>query len=123
MTPGQNVVLTIPLAPYRCPPGPYERVCVIADWLKANKPGSKIIVLDANPDIVVEKDNFSKAFTTLYAGIVDYRPGSKVTNVDVGARAVTYEDSGRQPGDGVSRASSTRFRRSGPRSCWPMPAS
>jgi NADPH-dependent 2,4-dienoyl-CoA reductase/sulfur reductase-like enzyme len=92
LTPGQNVVLTIPLAPYRCPPGPYERVCVIADWLKANKPGSKIIVLDANLDIVVEKDNFSRAFTTLYAGIVDYRPGSKVTKVDVGARAVTYLD-------------------------------
>ena len=92
LTPGQNVVLTIPPAPYRCPPGPYERVCVIADWLKANKLGSKIIVLDANLDIVVEKDNFSKAFTTLYAGIVDYRSGSKVTNVDVRARAVTYLD-------------------------------
>jgi len=92
LTPGQNVVLTIPPAPYRCPPGPYERVCVIADWLKANKPGSRIIVLDANLDIVVEKDNFSTAFTTLYAGIVDYRPGSTVTKVDVGARAVTYDD-------------------------------
>ena len=92
LAPGRHVVLTIPPAPYRCPPGPYERVCVIADWLKANKLGSKIIVLDANLDIVVEKDNFSEAFTTLYAGIVDYRPGSKVTNIDVGARAVTYED-------------------------------
>ncbi len=95
---------------------------MIADWLKANKPGSRIIVLDANLDIVVEKDNFSEAFTTLYAGIVDYRPGSKVTNIDVGARTVTYED-GVAPAGRRTRASSTRFRRSGPRSCWPTLAS
>ncbi len=91
MQPGQDVVLTIPKAPYRCPPGPYERVCVIADWLKRNKAGSRIIVLDANPDIIVEKENFSHAFTTLYAGVVDYRPGCTVTHVDSANRVVTYD--------------------------------
>jgi hypothetical protein len=90
MPAGQNVVLTIPRAPYRCPPGPYERVCVIADWLKRNKAGSRIIVLDANADIIVEKENFSHAFTTLYAGVVDYRPGSTVTQVNSAQRWVTY---------------------------------
>jgi NADPH-dependent 2,4-dienoyl-CoA reductase/sulfur reductase-like enzyme len=45
---GSNFVLTIPKSPYRCPPGPYERACVIADWLRVNKPGSKVIVLDGS---------------------------------------------------------------------------
>jgi sulfide dehydrogenase [flavocytochrome c] flavoprotein chain len=91
MASGRDVVLTIPKAPYRCPPGPYERVCVIADWLKRNKAGSRIIVLDANPDILVERENFRNAFTTLYAGVVDYRAGCTVTRVDSANRVVTYD--------------------------------
>ena len=90
MSAGQNVVMTIPKAPYRCPPGPYERACVIADWLKKNKPGSRIIVLDANAGIVVEKDNFNRAFTVTHAGVVDYRPGCIVTDVNSASRVVSY---------------------------------
>lgn len=74
MQPGGVVIGTVPMAPYRCPPGPYERACLLADWLQANKPGSKLIVLDANPDFVVEKPNFSSAFSSLYGGIVEYQP-------------------------------------------------
>lgn len=87
---GANVVITIPKAPYRCPPGPYERACVIADWLKTNKPSSKVVVLDANADILVEKDNFAAAYAGLHGYKVDYRPGCTVTSVDVGSRTVTY---------------------------------
>lgn len=76
------VVLTIPRAPFRCPPGPYERACLIADWLKVTKPGAKLIVLDANPDIVVEKENFSRAFSGPYAKVIEYRSGVEVTSVD-----------------------------------------
>ena len=50
MPDGGVVVMSIPLAPYRCPPGPYERACQIAWYLKQRKPKSKLIVLDANPD-------------------------------------------------------------------------
>lgn len=92
MPAGRNVVMTIPKAPYRCPPGPYERACVVADWLKRNKPGSKIIVLDSNPGIIVEKDNFTNAFNGTYAGIVDYQPDSTVTQVSSAALTVTYKD-------------------------------
>ena len=106
MPAGQNVVLTIPKAPYRCPPGPYERVCVIADWLKTNKPGSKIIVLDANANIIVEKENFSHAFTVLYPGVVDYRPGSIVTRVDSAQRVVTYD----QVSNGVQVAANVQIQ-------------
>jgi sulfide dehydrogenase [flavocytochrome c] flavoprotein subunit len=51
MRDGGVYVLTVPLAPYRCPPGPYERVCQVAAYLKAHKPRSKIVVLDENADV------------------------------------------------------------------------
>lgn len=82
MADGGNVVITIPLAPYRCPPGPYERACVIADWLRNNgKPNSKVIVLDANSKIQAEEANFLKAFGGAYGYTVDYRANSNVTNI------------------------------------------
>ena len=88
----QNVVITIPLSPYRCPPGPYERACVIADWLKKNKPNSKLILLDANASIQAQAVNFQKAFDGAYGYQVDYRPGSTVTNLQLvaGAHTVTF---------------------------------
>lgn len=76
------VVLTIPKTPYRCPPGPYERACLIADWLKVKKPGSRLIVLDANPGIVTEVDNFTNAFMGLHGGVIEYRANAEVTSVD-----------------------------------------
>ncbi len=87
---GNNVVITIPKAPYRCPPGPYERACVIADWLRLNKPGSKVIVLDENPQVMAEKDNFMNAFSGAYGYTVDYRPGVTITNVSASPKNVTY---------------------------------
>jgi len=78
MPSGGVVVLTIPKTPYRCPPGPYERACLIADWLKVKKPGSKLIVLDANPGIVTEVDNFTKAFVGLHGNVIEYVPDAEV---------------------------------------------
>ena len=75
-------VLAIPKVPYRCPPGPYERACLIADWMRVHKPRAKLIVLDANPDIVVEVDNFSQAFFGLHAKVIDYRRSTEVISVD-----------------------------------------
>ena len=79
---GGVVAITVPKMPYRCPPGPYERACLIADWLKANKPRAKLILLDANPDIAVEKDNFQRAFRELYGDIIEYRRGVDIASVD-----------------------------------------
>jgi len=79
MTDGGTVVLTVPKVPYRCPPGPYERACLIGDWLKLKKPKSKLMVLDANPAIVTEADNFTKAFA-LHG--ITYVPNAEVTQVD-----------------------------------------
>lgn len=93
MANGDDVVITIPKAPYRCPPGPYERACVVADWLRANKPASRVIVLDANADILVERDNFYAAFKGAHGYTVDYRSGCKNLRIDdVAGRTVSYED-------------------------------
>ena len=85
---GGSFVLSIPKKPYRCPPGPYERACVIADYLKRNKPGAKIYVLDANDNIQAEPTNFGAAFTQYnLAGVLEYWPGTKVDSVNAGAAA------------------------------------
>ena len=94
MPAGGTVVLTIPKAPYRCPPGPYERACLLADWLKLKKPRSKIIVLDANPDILVEKDNFMSAFLGLHGSVLEYRNNVTIDHVDGPARTLYFADGG-----------------------------
>lgn len=101
MRAGGTVVLTIPKTPYRCPPGPYERACLLADWLKAKKPGSKLIVLDANPDIVVEKDNFSAAFLGLHANVIEYHNNVEISSVDE-QQMVLYTNGGAVHGDVIN---------------------
>lgn len=91
MPDGGVFLLSVPKAPYRCPPGPYERVSQVAFYLKQAKPKSKIIVLDANPEIVSKKGLFTKAWADLYPGMVEYRPNSSMTEVDVAAGVVKTE--------------------------------
>lgn len=91
MRDGGTVAIAIPEAPYRCPPGPYERACVIADYLKARKPRSKVLVLDANPDVTSKPALFKKAWAELYPGIVEYRPQSKATAVDTSVMTIRFE--------------------------------
>lgn len=81
MKDGGVVLLSIPKAPYRCPPGPYERVSQIAFYLKQAKPRSKILVLDGNEDIVSKKGLFLAAWNDLYKGIIEYKPNHEVTEV------------------------------------------
>ncbi len=83
MRDGGVFVFHIPMAPYRCPPGPYERVCQVADYFKRAKPRSKIIVLDSNPDITSKKGLFLQSWDGVYKGLIDYRPNSELEDVDV----------------------------------------
>jgi NADPH-dependent 2,4-dienoyl-CoA reductase/sulfur reductase-like enzyme len=99
---GGVVVMAIPLAPYRCPPGPYERACQIAWHMKKAKPKSKLIVLDANPDYVSKKPLFSRVFGEDYKGIVDYRVGSPVTEIDLKTLTLVTEIGDRIRGDVVN---------------------
>jgi len=82
MRDGGVFALTIPKAPYRCPPGPYERACVVAAYLKQAKPRSKLLVLDANPEIQSKKPLFERAFKQHYDGLIEYRPNAELREVD-----------------------------------------
>jgi sulfide dehydrogenase [flavocytochrome c] flavoprotein chain len=77
--------------PYRCPPGPYERACQVASYFKSYKPKSKIIILDANPDIVSKKGLFVKAWDSMYPGMIDYRPNSEIIKLDVNSKTITTD--------------------------------
>jgi sulfide dehydrogenase [flavocytochrome c] flavoprotein subunit len=81
-------LISIPLAPYRCPPGPYERICQVAHYLKQAKPKARIIVLDANENIVSKGPLFRAAWDQLYKGMIEYRPNSEVKDVDVAGKAL-----------------------------------
>jgi sulfide dehydrogenase [flavocytochrome c] flavoprotein subunit len=91
MPDGGVFVLSVPEAPYRCPPGPYERACQVAAYFKRAKPRSKVLLLDANGDVTSKGPLFKKAWADLYRGIIEYRPNSKATDVDVRGRAVKLE--------------------------------
>jgi sulfide dehydrogenase [flavocytochrome c] flavoprotein chain len=91
MPDGGVFAMSIPMAPYRCPPGPYERACQVATYLKANKPKSKVLILDANPDITSKKGLFMAAWKDLYPGMIEYRPGSAVVKVDVAGKIAKTE--------------------------------
>lgn len=99
MTAGGHFVMTIPKSPYRCPPGPYERACVVADYLKRNKPGSRVIVLDENAGIQAEPENFGNAFNVTYGGVIDYRPGIKIISVSADNKTVNFKPTSALPDD------------------------
>ncbi len=88
---GGTYALSIPLAPYRCPPGPYERACMVANYFKKAKPKSKVVIFDANDDIQSKKALFMKAWDEHYKGIIEYRPKHAVTDVDAATNTLKFE--------------------------------
>ncbi len=91
MPDGGTFAITIPLAPYRCPPGPYERACQVASYFKTAKPKSKVLILDANPDVTSKPALFKKAWAEQYAGMVEYRNQHNATAVDARTNTVKFE--------------------------------
>ena len=91
MPDGGTFAISIPLAPYRCPPGPYERACMAASYFKTAKPKSKVVIFDANDDITSKKGLFMKAWKDHYDGMIDYRPKHKVVDVDVATNTLKFE--------------------------------
>lgn len=91
MPDGGVYALTIPKAPYRCPPGPYERASVIAGYFKARKPKSKVLVLDANDEVQSKKALFMKAWSELYPNHLEYRPNNELRDIEVGSRSAILE--------------------------------
>jgi len=91
MRDGGVYILSVPMAPYRCPPGPYERASVVAAYFKDAKPRSKVLVLDANPDVTSKAGLFKRAWSELYPNIIEYRGNSRAIAVDGNARTVKLE--------------------------------
>ena len=91
MPDGGVYAITIPVAPYRCPPGPYERACQVAWYFKNAKPKSKVLVLDGNPDVTSKPALFKRAWAELYKGIVEYRPNHVMTDIDWKTRTAKFE--------------------------------
>ena len=91
MPDGGVYALSIPLAPYRCPPGPYERACMVANYFKKAKPKSKVVIFDANDDLQSKKGLFMKAWADHYKDIIEYRPKHRVTDVDAATNTLKFE--------------------------------
>ena len=91
MPDGGLFALTVPRAPYRCPPGPYERACQVAQYFSQFKPRSKVLILDANEDVTSKAALFKQAWAERYPGRVEYRNRHGLIDVDVAARTLKFE--------------------------------
>lgn len=96
MPDGGVFAISIPMAPFRCPPAPYERVSLIADYFRKAKPKSKILVLDGNQDIISKKALFETAWRKHYGfgtenSLIDYRPGNLASAIDARAMKLSTE--------------------------------
>lgn len=91
MRDGGVYILSVPLAPYRCPPGPYERASQVANYFKKHKRRSKVLILDANPDVTSKGPLFKKAWAELYPGMIEFRGNAKAVGVDARNGTVKLE--------------------------------
>ena len=90
MPDGGLVVISVPAYPYRCPTAPYERASLVANYLKARKPRSKVLILDAK-DGFSQQRLFEEAWTALYPGMVEWvalSQGGSVISVDAASNTV-----------------------------------
>jgi NADPH-dependent 2,4-dienoyl-CoA reductase/sulfur reductase-like enzyme len=91
MTKGGTMVMTVPATPFRCPPGPYERACQIAHYLKNHNPSAKLIILDANGDVASKKALFKAAWHKYYSSLIEYVPNSSIESIDVANLTIETE--------------------------------
>lgn len=83
MPDGGTFVIAIPMAPYRCPPGPYERACQVAHYFSKSKPRSKVLILDSNDDVTSKGPLFKKIWAERYKGIIEYQAKFVTSDVDL----------------------------------------
>jgi NADPH-dependent 2,4-dienoyl-CoA reductase/sulfur reductase-like enzyme len=91
MRSGGTVVMTIPQGPFRCPPGPYERACQIANYLKNNNPTGKLLVVDANADVISKKGLFKSAWQQYYSNYIEYIPSNRLETVELDNLSIETE--------------------------------
>ncbi|WP_287497146.1 NAD(P)/FAD-dependent oxidoreductase [Pandoraea sp. CB10b_02] len=97
MPDGGVFAITIPEAPFRCPPAPYERACQAAAWLKQHKPRAKVLVFDANDEVLAEAEQFHDVWRTQFGGMLEYHPQFNCTEVALdGARQLARFELGEE---------------------------
>ena len=80
---GGNFIISVPDGAYRCPPAPYERAALIANYFKKNGIDGKVIIIDPKEKPAPKGPGFMAAYKELYPNIVEYHPNSLVTGVDL----------------------------------------
>jgi len=93
MEDGGTVVIAAPVLPARCPPAPYERASLIANYLKSHKPKSKVILLDAKDSYPMQK-LFEQAWAELYPGLLEWvglSQGGALTKIDVATNTLSTD--------------------------------
>jgi sulfide dehydrogenase [flavocytochrome c] flavoprotein subunit len=87
MPDGGVFVIVPPNNPFRCPPGPAERISLVANYFKKNKPKSKIIAVDVKGKFS-KQGLFKAGWEELYPGMIDYRHLAKVEGIDPKTKTV-----------------------------------
>ena len=88
-----NVIIVPPASgKFRCPPAPYERTSMVANYLKNEDIKGKVIVLDTRPGKFAKAGAFKESWKDLFPDIIEYRGESTVTDVDPAAKTITYKD-------------------------------
>ena len=93
MPQGGTFAMVAPPNPFRCPPGPYERVSMVAHFLKQNNPTAKIIVADPKAKFS-KMALFQEGWANHYSGMVDWIGddfGGGNVSVDPGAMTLTID--------------------------------
>lgn len=88
---GGVVAISIPLAPYRCPPAPYERACLIAHWLQRARPASRVLILDANDDVISKGALFKRVWAQRYPNHIEYRPQYNAVDIAAAGRVLRFD--------------------------------
>jgi NADPH-dependent 2,4-dienoyl-CoA reductase/sulfur reductase-like enzyme len=88
---GGRFIISIPQAPLRCPPAPYERACLVADYLMREKNGCKVVILDANADVLTQAKQFKQVWSQRYADVIEYRPNFTTAEVHAASGTVVSD--------------------------------
>ncbi|MDY0115986.1 MAG: FAD-dependent oxidoreductase [Sulfurimonadaceae bacterium] len=88
---GGNFVISVPDGAYRCPPAPYERAALVANYFRKNNINGKVIILDPKEKPAPKGPGFMAAYKELYADIVEYHPHSLVKGVNLDTKELRVD--------------------------------
>jgi sulfide dehydrogenase [flavocytochrome c] flavoprotein subunit len=103
MPDGGVFIVAPPVNPFRCPPGPGERISLVANYFKQHKPKSKIVVLDPKQKFS-KQGLFTQGWDKLYPGMIDYHNVDNdgvVRRIDAGSMTL-FTDFGEYKGDVIN---------------------